>query len=77
MLLGTKAKFRGTKGHGCIAESDPNREERDESHNDKLRKLACGAKQLATTEFEVEFVVLCGHRGQVTPRRPEKPIAAR
>ena len=33
---------------------------------------ARGGEQLATTEFEVEFGVLCGHRGEVAPRWPAR-----
>src|SRR5208283_966424 len=38
---------------------------------------ACGGEQLATTEFEVEFGVLCGHGGEVAPRLPREPYQCR
>ncbi len=37
----------------------------------------CGGEQRATTEFEVEFDVRCGHRGEVAPQCSRHPIATR
>jgi hypothetical protein len=61
-MVNTSSDGRSGCGPSGGSQSDEGRRHRGPSRD------ACRREQLATTEFEVESVVLYGHGGEVAPR---------